>query len=133
MLRTAEPSHSKPRRWKIRLTHHGWFTVLYMQHLLISPTTELEICMSIYSTLLHYFPLPVDPPPPRVLACGLHGGKATPFWQFTPLPPNVTNSRYKPQQTPSVEKHAYSPSVVYCDIYAALTIKLHKLMSWKFA
>ena len=33
---------------------------------------------------------------------------------------NVTNSRAKPQQTPSVEKHAHPPSVVYCAIYSTL-------------
>ena len=29
MLRAAEPSHSKPRRWKSMLIHQGWFTALY--------------------------------------------------------------------------------------------------------
>ena len=33
----------------------------------------------------------------------------------------VTNSRAKPQQTPSVEKHAHPPRVVYCAIYSTLT------------
>ena len=33
----------------------------------------------------------------------------------------VTNSRDKPQQTPSVEKHAHQPRVVYCAIYSTLT------------
>ena len=27
--RAAEPSHSKPRRWKSMLIHQGWFTALY--------------------------------------------------------------------------------------------------------
>ena len=31
------------------------------------------------------------------------------------------NSRAKPQQTPSVEKHAHPPRVVYCAIYSTLT------------
>ena len=35
--------------------------------------------------------------------------------------PIVTNSRAKPQQTPSVEKHAHPPRVVYCAIYLTLT------------
>ena len=35
---------------------------------------------------------------------------------------NVTNSRAKPQQTPSVEKHAHPPRVVYCAIYLTLTL-----------
>ena len=34
---------------------------------------------------------------------------------------NVTNSRAKPQQAPSVEKHARPPRVVYCAIYSTLT------------
>ena len=54
---------TKPRRWKSMLIHQGWFTVLYMPHLLISPTTELNICSSIYSTPLHYFPLRENSPP----------------------------------------------------------------------
>ena len=33
----------------------------------------------------------------------------------------VTNSRAKPQQTPSVEKHARPPRVVYCAIYPTLS------------
>ena len=39
-----------------------------------------------------------------------------------PLPPNVTNSRAKPQQTPSVEKHAHPPRVIYCAIYQTLVL-----------
>ena len=34
----------------------------------------------------------------------------------------VTCSRAKPQQTPSVEKHAHPPRVVYCAIYLTLTL-----------
>ena len=34
----------------------------------------------------------------------------------------VTKSRAKPQQTPSVEKHAHPPRVVYCAIYLTLTL-----------
>ena len=50
---------------------------------------------------------------------GDYMGKATPVWRS--LPPNVTNSRAKPQQTPSVSKHAHPPWVVYCAIYPTLT------------
>ena len=51
----GEPSHSNPRQWKHMLIHQGWFrfTVLCMRRLLTSPTTELEISISIYSTPLH--------------------------------------------------------------------------------
>ena len=34
---------------------------------------------------------------------------------------SVTNSRAKPQQTPSMEKHALPPRVVYCAINPTLT------------
>ena len=34
---------------------------------------------------------------------------------------SVTNSRSKPQQNPSAEKHAQPPRVVYCAIYPTLT------------
>ena len=50
---------------------------------------------------------------------GDYMGKATPVWP--PLPPNVTNSRAKPQQTLSMEKHAHPPRVVYCATYPTLT------------
>ena len=33
----------------------------------------------------------------------------------------VTINRAQPQQTPSVEKHAHPPRVVYCAIYSTLT------------
>ena len=35
---------------------------------------------------------------------------------------DVTCSRAEPQQTPSVEKHAPPPRVVYCAIYLTLTL-----------
>ena len=58
----------------------------------------------------------------RVLAWGLHGqgnpGLAVVI--IPPLPPNVTNGRAEPQKTPSVEKHARPPRVVYCAIYPTL-------------
>ena len=41
----AELSHSKSRRWKSMLIHQGWFTALYTQHLLDSPSLEFEICI----------------------------------------------------------------------------------------
>ena len=34
---------------------------------------------------------------------------------------NVTYSRAEPQQTPSVEKHAHPPRVVYCATYSTFT------------
>ena len=46
-------------------------------------------------------------------------GKATII--IPPLSPNVTNGRDKPQQTPSVEKHAHPPRMVYCSMYSTLT------------
>ena len=43
----AEPSQSKPRQWKSRLIHQGWFTALYTKHLhvLDSQSLEFEICI----------------------------------------------------------------------------------------
>ena len=37
-------SHSKRSWWKSMLTHQGWFTALYTQHLLDSQSLEFEIC-----------------------------------------------------------------------------------------
>ena len=50
---------------------------------------------------------------------GDYMGKAIPVWQLSLS--HRTNSRSKPQQTPSVEKHAHPPRVVYCAIYLTLT------------
>ena len=38
-------SHSKPHRWKSMLIHQGWFTALYIQHLLDSQSLEFRICI----------------------------------------------------------------------------------------
>ena len=52
-------------------------------------------------------------------------GKATPVWQMSLShrchQMYITNGRDKPQQTPSVEKHAHPPRMVYCAIYSTLT------------
>ena len=51
-------------------------------------------------------------------------GKATPVWRLSlshRCHQMSTYSRAKPQQTPSVEKHAHPPRVVYCAIYSTLT------------
>ena len=104
------------------LIHQGWFTALYTQHLLDSQSLEFEICIFPRVAIpSHYFPLREDSS--RVLALGLHrlGNSVLAVVIIPPLPPNVTNSRAKPQQTPSVEKHAHSPRVVYCAIYPTLT------------
>ena len=118
----AELSHSKPRRWKSMLIHQGWFTALYTQHLLDSPSLEFEICIFPREAIpSHYIPLREDSS--RVLALGLtwvrqlrsgschHPTAAT----------KCNDSRAKPQQTPSVEKNAHQPRVVYCAIYPTLT------------
>ena len=40
---------NKPRQWKSMLSHQGWFSLLIiMPPLLVSQTTEFEICISIY-------------------------------------------------------------------------------------
>ena len=43
------------------------------------------------------------------------------YKQSLKLENTVTCSRAEPQQTPSVEKHAHPPRVVYCAIYPTLT------------
>ena len=140
--RTAEPSHRKRRRWRSMLINEGWFPALYTQHLLDSQSFGFELCtlqalnMPLIRCTNVFFPREAIPPyyyplredssrvlSSRVLAWGLHGqgnpGLAVVI--IPPLPPNVTNSRAKPQQTPSVEKHANPPRVVYCAIYSTLT------------
>ena len=73
---------NKPRQWKSMLTLQGWFNLLYMQPLLVSHTTEFEICISIYSSDFapsHYFPSEKSRPGTWP---GNYMGKATPVWQL---------------------------------------------------
>ena len=35
----------KPRQWKSMLIHQGWFTALFSQHLLDSPSFEFLVCI----------------------------------------------------------------------------------------
>ena len=72
----ANPSHSKPRRWKSMLIHQGWFTALYIQHLLDSQSFEFLICILlpanmplIRCTNVFYkgdYPVTLLPPPRRL-------------------------------------------------------------------
>ena len=116
----AEPQ--KPRRWKSMLIHQGWFIALYTQHLLDSQSFEFEICIfpreAIPVTLL---------PPPRRLVPSLGLGTT---WVRQPrsgschYPTAATKCNEQPSratETPSVEKHAHPPRVVYCAIYSTLT------------
>ena len=119
------------------LIHHGWFTVLYTQHLLDSQSFEFEICILqalnmplirctnvfFQGRLSHHIACPSEKTRPESWP-GDYMGKATPVWQLSlshRCHQNVTYSRAKPQQTPSVEKHAHPPRVVYCAIYSTLT------------
>ena len=45
LQRTAEQSHSKPRRWKSMLIHQGCINALYSQPLLDSQSFEFLICI----------------------------------------------------------------------------------------
>ena len=112
----------KPRRWKSMLIHQGWFTALHIQHLLDSQSFELEICIfpreAIPITLL---------PPPRRLVPSL--GRGTTWVRQLRSsschhPTAATKCNEQPSQateTPSVEKHAHPPRVVYCATYSTLT------------
>ena len=133
----AEPSHSKLRRWKSMLIHQGWFTALNTQHLLDSQSLEFLICILlpanmplIRCTNVFYkgdYPVTLLPPSPRRLAPSL--GLGTTWVRqlrsgscHHPTAATKCNvSRTKPQQTPSVEKHAHPPRVVYCAKYPTLT------------
>ena len=55
MQRTAEPNHSKPRRWKSMLTHQVWFTALFTQRLLALQSFEFLICilLALQMPLIH--------------------------------------------------------------------------------
>ena len=68
---------------------------------------------------------------------GHYMGKATPVWQLSlshRCHQIKRTDRAKPQQTPSVEKHAHPPRVVYCAIYLTLTlITKFRVSSLKFA
>ena len=126
----------KPRRWKSMLIHQGWFTALYTQHLLDSQSLEFEICILlpanmplIRCTNVFYkgdYPVTLLPPPRR-LAPSL--GLGTTWVRQLRSgschhPTAATKCNVQPSQateTPSVEKHAHPPRVVYCAIYPTLT------------
>ena len=104
------------------LIHQGWFTALYTKHLLNSQSLDFEICIfpreAIPVTLL---------PPPRRLAPSLGLG-TTVVRQLRSgschHPTAATKCNEQPRratETPSVEKHAHPPRVVYCAIYLTLT------------
>ena len=118
------------------LIHQGWFTALYTQHLLESQSFEFLICILlpanmplIRCTNVFYkgdYPVTLLPPPRRLapsLGLGttwvrqLRSGSC----HYPTAATKCNDSRAKPQQTPSVEKHAHPPRVVYCAIYPTLT------------
>ena len=95
----------------------------YSLHKVSSFTSTQYAANTLYQRI---FPVTLFPPPRRLvpsLGLGttwvrqLHSGSG----HHPTLPPNVTCSRDKPKQTPSVEKHAHPPRVVYCAIYPTLT------------
>ena len=129
----AKPSHSKPRQWKSMLIHQGWFTVLYTQHLLDSQNFEFEICIlqalnmplirctNVYffqGRLSRHITSPSEKTRPESWPRD-YMGKAS--CHHPTAATKCKESRTKPQQTPSVEKHAHPPRVVYCAIYSTLT------------
>ena len=132
------------------LIHKGWFTALYTQHLLDSQSFEFQICIlqAINMPLIrctnvffqgrlsrHITPPSEKTRPESRLGLGntwvrqLRSGSChhptaankCNVVIIPPLPKNVKCSRAKPLQTPSVEKHAPPPRVVYCAIYSTLT------------
>ena len=112
----------KPRRWKSMLIYQGWFPALYTQHLLDSQSFEFEICIFAREAIpSHYFPLPRRLVPSLSLGTTwvrqLRSGSCH-------YPTAATKCNERPSQTtetPSVEKHAHPPRVVYCAIYSTLT------------
>ena len=120
------------------LIYQGWFTALYtvLNTYSINKVSSSKIayykhsiCRQ-YVTLTYFskggYPVTLLPPPRRLvpsLGLGttwvrqLRSGSCHHPTAATKC--NVSGS--KPQQTPSGEKHAHPPSVVYCAIYSTLT------------
>ena len=126
----------KPRRWKSMLIHQGWFTALYTQHLLNSQSFEFLICILlpanmplIRCTNVFYkgdYPVTLLPPPRR-LAPSLGLGTT---WvrqhrsgscHHPTAATKCNEQQSRATETPSVEKHAHPPRMVYCAIYPTLT------------
>ena len=118
------------------LIHQGWFTALYTQHLLNCQSFEFLICILlpanmplIRCTNVFYkgdYPVTLLPPPRRLAPS--HGLGTTWVRQLRSgschQPTAATKCNVQPSQateTPSVEKHAHPPRVVYCAIYPTLT------------
>ena len=123
----SRTSHSKPRRWKSMLTHQGWFTALYSH----SQSFEFLICILltlqmplIRCTNVFYqgrLSRPITFPSERLapsLGLGttrvrqLRSGSC----HYPTTATKCNEQPNKPQQTPSVEKHAHPPRLVYCAI-----------------
>ena len=121
MCSRAKPQ--KPHQWKSMLIHQGWFTALYTQHLLDHKVSSLKFAYFQWRlSPLHYFPLREDSP--RVLAWGLYTWVRQLQSGSCHYPTAATKCNVQPSQateTPSVEKHAHPPRVVYCAIYPTLT------------
>ena len=127
----AEPQ--KPRRWKSMLIHQGWFTALYIQHLLDSQSFEFELCIlqALNMPLIRWckggYHVTLLPPPRRLVpSLGLGTTWVRQLQSGTcHHPTTATKCNELPSratETPSVEKHAHPPRVVYCAIYMYPTL-----------
>ena len=104
------------------LIHQGWFTAINIPNTYTIHSLEFEICIFPREAIpSHYFPLREDSS--RVLAWDLHWVRQLRSGSCH-HPTTATKCNKQPSQateTPSVEKHAHPPRVVYCAIYPTLT------------
>ena len=147
LQRAAEPSHSKPRRWKSMLIHQGWFTALYTQHLLNSQSFEFEICIlqALNMPLIRCtnvfskggYPVTLLPPPRRLVpSLGLGN-----TWVRQPRsggchhPTAATKCNVQPSQATAnpVGGKACSSTKGGLLRYIPNTYSIHKVSSLKFA
>ena len=94
LQRTAEQSHSKPRRWKSMLIHQGCINALYSQPLLDSQSFEFLICILqvlnmplicctnvfFQGMLSRHITSPSEKTRPSLGIGTIYMGKATPVW-----------------------------------------------------
>ena len=89
-----------------------------------TPTTNYRVCnlhIYLYPTPRRHITSPSEKSRPETCP-GKHMGKATPVWQLTLSHRCHQMKRETPcKQTPSVEKHAQPPRVVYLLIYTTFT------------
>ena len=126
------------------LIHQGWFTALYTEHLLDSQSFEFEICIlqALNMPLIRCtnvfskggYPVKLLPPPRRLVpSLGLGTTWVRQLQSGSCHYPTAATKCNEPPsrvtETPSVEKYAHPPRVVYCAIFTIFALSAGYLLT----